>query len=122
MGLSRKGRASAILGTCASIATILTLFLTLGQNSSSSSNTSNSSSTTPSTTAATTQAAYPASVDQNFLSSCEQSSNGNVSFCQCTLNWFQANVSLTQFEADEDLAENGQTPTDLTKAESACGE
>jgi hypothetical protein len=113
MSLSRKGRAGAILGTMASIATILTLFITLGQSSSSS--------TTPPSTPSTTQAAFPANVDKNYLSSCEQSSNGNATFCQCTLNWFQTNVTLTQFLADEDELNNGQTPPDVTNAENACG-
>jgi hypothetical protein len=113
MSLSGKGRVGAALGTMASIATILTLFLTLGQSSSSS--------TTPPAEVSTTQAAYPANVDQNYLSSCEQTSNGNVAYCQCTLNWFQDNVAYTQFLADEDMLSNGQTPADLTEAENACG-
>ena len=77
-----------------------------------------SESTTPPT--ATTQAAYPASVDQNYLSACEQSSNGNVAVCQCTLNWFERNITYTQFLADEDMVRSGQIPADVTNAEDAC--
>jgi hypothetical protein len=112
MSLSRKGRLGAALGTAASTATILTLFLTLGQ--------SGSSPAAPPTQVPTTPVAYPANVDQNYLSSCEQTSNGNVAYCQCTLNWFQNNVTYTQFLADEDILSNGQTPADLTQAENSC--
>lgn len=121
MSLSRKGRAGAIRGSLASIATILTLFITVGCSSGSSgSNGGNSSSVTPPPPVPTTQVAYPATVEQNYLSNCEQG-NGNAAFCQCTLNWFEAHITYTQFLANDSMARrSGQTPADLTNAEDAC--
>jgi hypothetical protein len=113
MGISRKMIFSAIGST----ATILALLFTVGCSSSSSS-------TPPTATPATdvnTPAAYPASTAQNFMTSCEQTSNGDVAYCQCALNWFQANRTYTQFLADEDMVRAGQIPADITTAENACG-
>jgi hypothetical protein len=123
MNISRKSRSSAILRTAASTGTILALLFTVGCSSGGGGD-SNSSSTTARTVAPATditaQASYPASTDQNFMSACEQTSNGDTGYCQCALNWFQANVSYTQFLADEDMVRAGQIPADVTNAESAC--
>jgi hypothetical protein len=124
MNISSKSRSSAILRTVASTGTIAALLFTVGCSSGGGS-ASSSGSAAPRTVAPATditaQASYPASTDQNFMSACEQTSNGDVGYCQCTLNWFQANVSYTQFLADEDMVRAGQIPADVTSAESACG-
>jgi hypothetical protein len=121
MNISRK----RILSSVGATATTLALLFTVGCSSGSS--------TTPppvapaadtNTPAADTNtpAAYPASAAQNFMSSCEQTSNGDVAYCQCALNWFQANRTYTQFLADEDMVRAGQIPADVTTAENACGQ
>lgn len=64
--------------------------------------------------------AYPASVQSNFLNSCE-ANGGAVSTCGCALNWFESHASLTQFMADEDQVNSGGTPPDAEKAIASCG-
>jgi hypothetical protein len=120
MGIPRKNRASAFR-TVASTATILAPLFILGCSASSSSSPATPPTVGPATDI-TAPAAYPASTDQNFISACEQTSNGDVAYCQCTLNWFQAHVTYTQFLADEDMVRAGQIPADVTSAENACGE
>jgi hypothetical protein len=126
MDIYRKSRASAIARTVALSATILALLFTVGCSSTSSMSSTGSSSATPPTSAPATDvtapAAYPASTEQNVMSACEQASNGDVTYCQCTLNWFLAHVTYTQFLADEDMARAGEIPADVTNAENACGE
>jgi hypothetical protein len=110
----RKNRitAGAILGTAASIATILTLFITLDQQPQQNNIPNNDGHNTPAT-------AYPVNVQSNFLNSCE--TNGPQNVCQCSLNWFEQHVSLSQFEQDETDIEQGASPVDITNVEQACG-
>ena len=111
---NNKGKYVAALSVAASIATILTLFLTLGQPSPN-----NSPGTNGGGNATTSSSSYPVNVQTNFLNSCE--ANGSAQACQCTLSWLESNVSLTQFEQDEATAEQGSIPADLTSAAQACG-
>jgi hypothetical protein len=113
MNISRK----RILSGVASTAAVLALLFTVGCSSGSSI----ASPTAAPATDVNTPAAYPASTAQNFMNSCEETSNGAVAYCQCTLNWFQAHRTYTQFLADEDMVRAGQIPADITSAESACG-
>jgi hypothetical protein len=113
MNISRK----TVLSAIASTATILALLFTVGCSSGSSA----APPTAAPATDINTPAAYPASTAQNFMTSCEQTSNGEVAYCQCTLNWFQTHRTYTQFLADEDMVRAGQIPADITTAENACG-
>jgi hypothetical protein len=106
----------AALGVAASIATILTLFLTLGQQQN---NTPSPGSGGGSGDTTTSSNAYPANVQSNFLNSCEV--NGSPSVCECSLSWFEQHVSLSQFEQDESELEQGGQPADITSVEQACG-
>jgi hypothetical protein len=110
---SLPGILTGIAGVLAAGGTIAGLVLSSGSSHSTTT-------TLPTPPPATTQVAYPAGVDQNYLSACEQSSGGNSVYCQCTLNWFQNNVSYTQFLADEDMMSSGQTPEDVTSAKNSC--
>jgi hypothetical protein len=114
MNISRK----RILSGVGAAATITALLCTVGCSSGGSI-------TPPSVAPATdtnVPAAYPASTAQNFMTSCEQTSDGNVTYCQCALNWFETNRTYTQFLADEDMVRAGQIPADIATAENACGE
>ena len=93
-----------LLTGAASVASILGFLISAGGSSSSSTATS----------------AYPQNVQDNYLNSCEQ--QGSVAGCQCTLNWFQANVSLARFEADDQQAAAGTEPADLAAALRALGD
>jgi hypothetical protein len=109
-----KITAGAILGGAASIATILTLFLTLDQQPQPQQQNS------PNHNGVATAAnAYPVNVQSNFLNSCE--SNGSVSVCECSLSWFQQHVPMSQFEQDETDIEQGGSPVDIASVERACG-
>ena len=111
----RKNRitAGAILGTAASIATILTLFITLDQQPQQNNIPNNNiGQNTPAT-------AYPVNVQSNFLNSCE--TNGPQNVCECSLTWFEQHISLSQFEQDETDIEQGASPVDISNVERACG-
>jgi hypothetical protein len=105
------------LGVAASIATILTLFLTLGQQPSQQQSTVPKNADTG--TAATPVNIYPASVQTNFLNSCE--ANGSAWICQCSLSWFEQHVGINQFNQDEIEVDQGNVPADITSVEQACG-
>lgn len=100
---SRRQKWAGGLSVAASIATILTLLLTLGGSSSSTQQ----------------PASYPVNVQSNFLNSCEQSAT--VAQCSCALSFFEASVPLGRFEQDELLVEQGQVPGDVTAAKFTCG-
>jgi hypothetical protein len=120
---SRRKKLGGALGAAASVATILTLFLTIGQNHSSPGGSSGgspggSSGGSPGGTTQT-QAAYPVNIQTNWLNSCEVDST--VATCQCGLTWFEQNVPLQQFEQDQAEFNQGTEPTDLVEARQACG-
>jgi hypothetical protein len=104
------------LGVAASIATILTLFITLGQQPSQQQSTvpnGNSADT------ATPANIYPAGTQANFLNSCEASGSARV--CECSLSWFEQHVGINQFNQDEIEVDQGTLPADITSVEQACG-
>jgi hypothetical protein len=101
----RKWTIGGVLAGTASAVTILT-FLASGNSPGPSSSQASDS--------------YPVNVQANFLNACEASAP--VSACQCTLTWFEGNVTLAQFEQDEaTLEQTGQQPADLRDAVAACG-
>lgn len=109
-------RNGGLLSVGASLATILTLFLTLGQQSSS---------TTPTDTSTSTSQAsvgYSSAVQQSYMNSCE-AVNGidNALGCQCLLTWFENNISVQEFQTDlAQQADTGTVPEDATRANAAC--
>ncbi|HEX4705308.1 MAG TPA: hypothetical protein VH352_24485 [Pseudonocardiaceae bacterium] len=115
-GPTRKQKVTfgTALGIAASIATILTLFLTLGQEQPQQSNTPRGGAGT-----VTPANVYPANVQANFLNSCEAS--GPQSVCECSLSWFQNHVGIQQFEQDETDVNQGFQPADVANVQAACG-
>jgi len=108
----KKYTAAGVLGVAASIATIITLFITLDQQPQPNNGPNGNNATTPAN-------AYPINVQSNFLNSCE--TTGTPSVCQCSLSWFEQHVSLAQFEQDElDVAQGGQ-PVDVVSVRQTCG-
>lgn len=140
---------AATLGALASIATIVSLVLQFSHSSGSTplseSQTSAANLTSPvgSTSpvspvspvgpASPTGTTYPsgssytASASAIYMNHCEQI-NSTPGFCQCTMNWFEANVSYSQFVQDmavEQQYEQYQVanpPDDVVKAYVACGD
>jgi hypothetical protein len=110
----KKYTAAGVLGVAASIATILTLFITLDQQPQPNNgpNTGGGSATTPANV-------YPVNVQTNFLNSCE--ANGSPQVCECSLSWFEQHVTLSQFEQDETELEQGGQPADIVSVEQTCG-
>lgn len=111
--LKQKASCGGALGVAASIATILTLFLTVGQQQTPSPQASS-----PASQPSQASAAYPVNIQTNYLNSCEV--NASASACQCTLSWLEANVSLSQFNADNNEADQGVEPQDEVNAVRAC--
>jgi hypothetical protein len=110
-----KIAAGTVLTGAASIATILTLFLTVGQQQPQP------STNTPTGNGVNTPAnAYPVNVETNFLNSCE--ANGALSVCQCSLTWFEHHVSMARFQQDEADLTQGFTPADIANVTQACGQ
>jgi hypothetical protein len=113
-GWSRRQKQGAgVLGTLASLATILTLFLTLGQSAPAPG-------APPSVFTPPASAAYPAAARQQYLTACDNSGSATPAQCSCMMAWFTANISYTRFEADNQLAGQGIKPADLTSAQEAC--
>ena len=109
---TRRAKISGALGVAASVATILGFFATAGGSSSPAAAPAAASSP------AASVPGYPQNVQDNYLNGCEV--NAPVQSCQCTLDWFQANVSLARFEQDNAEAAQGQVPADLSSAIAAC--
>ena len=122
-----------MLGAIASPVTIVS-FLTAHSTSAAPSSLSQnpagslaypSSSAPPSHQSTTSSISSTASTSSSYLSNCEQNVSG-PSFCRCTLNWFEANVTQAQFA--QDLAmfrrweqnQTGDPPPDMVKAAVAC--
>jgi hypothetical protein len=113
-GRKRKITFGAALGGAASVATILTLFLTVGQQSPQpQSHTTNDNGTT------TPANIYPVNVQTNFLNSCE--ANGSRQVCECSLTWFEQHVTIPRFQQDENAVDQGLLPDDFASVETACG-
>jgi hypothetical protein len=116
------------LGAIASLVTIVSFFTahsasappsSLGQNPAGS--LAYPSSAAPSGHQSTTTS----STASSYMSNCEQNISG-PSFCQCTLNWFEANVTPSQFAQDLTMLQQweptqaGDPPQDMVKATVAC--
>jgi hypothetical protein len=112
-------RNGGLLSVGASLATILTLFLTLGQQSGSTPPANLSTSTSQASNSVQVSATYPPSVQTSYLDACE--ADGTESGCNCTLTWLENNVPLQQYNADETQVADGVEPQDLKNALSACG-
>jgi hypothetical protein len=110
----RKFTFGAALGGAASVATIITLFLTVGQQQPQPRQltTNGNGTTTPANI-------YPVNVRTNFLNSCE--ANGSRQVCECSLTWFEQHVPMPRFQQDEAEAEQGLMPADFVSVETACG-
>jgi hypothetical protein len=61
---------------------------------------------------------YPTQSEGAFLGACEM--RGSAAGCQCALNWFEDNVSFSQFLADDAEARMGVVVPDMYSAASAC--
>ena len=110
----RKITFGAALGGAASVATIITLFLTVGQQQPQpQTHTTNGNGTT------TPANIYPVNVQTNFLNSCE--ANGSRQVCECSLTWFEQHVPMPRFQQDENAVEQGLLPDDFASVETACG-
>lgn len=110
----RKITFGAALGGAASVATVITLFLTVGQQQPQpQQHTTNDNGTT------TPANIYPVNVQTNFLNSCE--ANGSRQVCECSLTWFEQHVPMPRFQRDENAVEQGLLPDDFASVESACG-
>ncbi len=48
----------------------------------------------------TVSSQYPASAQSAVVSYCQQNYGGSASYCQCDLNWLEANVPYNMFETD----------------------
>ena len=48
----------------------------------------------------TVSSQYPASAQSAVVTYCQQNYGGSVSYCQCDLNWLEANVPYNMFETD----------------------
>lgn len=105
---------TGVLSAVASIVTILSFLKACG-GTSSTSGSSPGSAPAP----AQAQAAYPVSVQQSFLGTCEESGS-TVAQCQCGLTWFESNVTLARFQVDLAEYQEGGLPTDLVAARDAC--
>jgi hypothetical protein len=106
--VGKGARLAAFLGVLASVATILSFCVALGQGSGDQGN------STPTPTPR-----YPDSVRADFLSSCEAGTS--ASECECALSWFEAHVPLRQFRDEDQLVRSGQIPLSVEEAIQACG-
>ncbi len=43
---------------------------------------------------------YPSSTQNSILSDCEQTYGAPASYCQCNLNWLEANIPFSMFTQD----------------------
>ena len=132
---------AATLGVLASIATIVTFVMTVGHSSSSTpppGPTSSAFTTLPAGSTAPANptspggpvypggSVYTASATNIYMSHCEQTFATTSVFCQCTWNWYEANVPYPKFVQDmavEQQFEQSQTdnpPYDEAKAVLAC--
>ena len=64
---------------------------------------------------------FPAAVRSNFLTNCNSASNGNVSYCECTLDALESEMGVVEFAAlEQDYVRTGEMPGELLSAVSAC--
>jgi hypothetical protein len=112
------------LGAIASLVTIVSFFTAHSTSAPPSSLSQNpaGSLTYPSSSA---PPAHQSTTSSSYMSNCEQNISG-PSFCQCTLNWFEAHVTQSQFAQDLaqlqqwEPSQAGDPPQDMVKATVAC--
>ena len=92
------GRVVVMLSVLASIATILGFLINLGSSSSTPPQPQPDPITAVSS-AGPTGSAYPASAENNFLSTCQQNAGLSTSHCQCDLTWLEANYPYSLYSA-----------------------
>lgn len=64
---------------------------------------------------------YPANVENNFLTNCERTSNGNTKGCQCILDELERTFTLAQFTAEDQRVAQGKAPSKkFTDAVDVC--
>ena len=113
-GMSRRQKQGigGVLGILASAATILG---TVSQCSHPAASPGPPPATVP---AAST--AYPAAAQQQYLTTCDNSGTATPAQCSCMMAWFMGNISYSRYQADNQLADEGVKPADLTSAQEAC--
>ena len=115
----KKFTVGGALGSAASVATILTFL----HPASPAVPAPGPAVTTP--PVPVTASSIPASAASNYLSNCESDISG-PSFCECTLNWFNAHVPQSQFVQDTAALEQyeqsltSDPPQDFVEASAAC--
>ncbi len=75
---------------------------------------------TRSNDSSTKGAKYPDDVRKNFLTSCNEGSNGQTKYCECVLDTFQQQYSLDEFVALEQRFTNGGDTTEIEAVTKAC--
>ncbi|HEX2086164.1 MAG TPA: hypothetical protein VHF89_10815 [Solirubrobacteraceae bacterium] len=65
---------------------------------------------------------YPDQIRENFMNSCEQSSNGQTAVCECSLEKIEEQYSLDEFkEIDEkQREEGGALPAEMQQIVEEC--
>ena len=126
---SNRKKTFTIGGTLGAIASLVTIvsFFTAHSTPAPSSLSQNpaGSLTSPSSPAPPRHQSTTSSTASTYMSNCEQKISG-PSFCQCTLNWFEANVTQSQFAQDLAMLQQwepsqaGDPPQDMVKATVAC--
>ena len=88
-GWSNPKRTLTLGGTLGAIVSLVTIvsFLTGCQPSSPN-------------PASTSNSGYPTSAQNSILADCEQTYGAPTSYCQCNLNWLEANIPYTMFTQD----------------------
>ena len=123
------GRVAAMLAILASIATILGFLITLGTKSSTTSEpqpgpistvspANPTGSPTQVVSSNSVSSAYPASAENNFLSTCYQNAGLSTSHCQCDLNWLEANYPYSLYSGL--YGADSQSAVDQAEAYANC--
>ncbi len=110
-GWSTRKKTFTMGGTLGAIASLVTIvsFLTGHSNlppppnpgqTSPASSVSSTGPALPTGPASPTGSAYPVSAQNSVLSNCEQNYGEPPSYCQCDLNWLEANYSYSTFVQD----------------------
>lgn len=66
-------------------------------------------------------ARYPANVENNFMTNCKRTSNGNTKGCQCILDELERKFTLAQFTQEDQAVAQGKAPSKkFTDAVATC--
>lgn len=64
---------------------------------------------------------YPANIENNFMTNCERTSNGNTKGCQCILDELEATFTLAEFTKEDQAVAKGREPSKkFTSAVGKC--